>query len=49
MTIYGVGTATIEEYGYLSKAKLDTEFAHWHDQMLAWVSGFITLEMGTSG
>ena len=24
---------TIKEYGFLTKAELDTEFAHWHDQM----------------
>ena len=41
MTVYGTGTVTIKEYGYLSKAELDTEFAHWHDQMRGWVNGFI--------
>ena len=41
MTIYGTGTVTIKEYGFLTKAELDTEFAHWHDQMRGWVNGFI--------
>ena len=41
MTIYGTGTATIKEYGFLTKAELDTEFAHWHSQMRGWVNGFI--------
>lgn len=41
MTVYGTGTVTIKEYGFLSKAELDTEFAHWHSQMRGWINGFI--------
>jgi hypothetical protein len=41
MTIYGTGTVTIKEYGFLSKAELDAEFAHWHAQMRGWVNGFL--------
>ena len=46
MTIYGTGTVTIKEYGFLTKAELDTEFAHWHDQMRGWVNGFIRPKPG---
>jgi hypothetical protein len=46
MTIYGTGTVTIKEYGFLTKAELDTEFAHWHDQMRGWVNGFIRAYQG---
>jgi hypothetical protein len=48
MTIYGTGTVTIKEYGFLTKAELDTEFAHWHDQMRGWVNGFVP-KPGASG
>ncbi len=41
MTIYGTGDVTIKEYGFLTRAELDTEFAHWHDQMRGWINGFI--------
>jgi len=47
MTVYGTGTVTIKEYGYLSKAELDTEFAHWHGQMRGWVNGFIRAYQGS--
>ena len=46
MTIYGTGTTTIKEYGFLTKAELDTEFAHWHSQMRGWVNGFIRAYQG---
>ena len=46
MTIYGTGTVTIKEYGFLTKAELDTEFAHWHDQMRGWVNGFVPKQQG---
>jgi len=46
MTVYGTGTVTIREYGFLTKAELDTEFAHWHDQMRGWVNGFIRAQQG---
>jgi hypothetical protein len=41
MTVYGTGNVTIKEYGFLSKAELDTEFAHWRDQMRGWINGFL--------
>ena len=41
MTIYGTGNVTVKEYGFLDKAELDTEFAHWHSQMRGWINGFI--------
>ena len=41
MTIYGTGNVRIKEYGFLNKAELDTEFAHWHSQMRGWINGFI--------
>ena len=46
MTIYGTGNVTIKEYGFLTKAELDTEFAHWHDQMRGWINGFIRAQQG---
>ena len=46
MTIYGTGNVTIKEYGFLAKAELDTEFAHWHDQMRGWINGFIRAQQG---
>ena len=30
----------------ITKAELDTEFAHWHDQMRGWVNGFIRGQQG---
>jgi hypothetical protein len=47
MTIYGTGDVTVKEYGFLTKAELDTEFAHWHDQMRGWVNGFIRQQVGS--
>ena len=41
MTIYGTGTVTVKEYGFLTKDELDTEFAHWHSQMRGWINGFL--------
>ena len=41
MTIYGTGNVTVKEYGFLTKAELDTEFAHWHSQMRGWINGFL--------
>jgi hypothetical protein len=41
MTIYGPGYMILKEYGFLDKADLDREFAHWHRQMRGWVNGFI--------
>jgi hypothetical protein len=41
MTIYGTGSVTIKEYGFLTKAELDTEFALWRTQMRGWVNGFV--------
>jgi len=41
MTIYGTGNVTLKEYGFLSKAELDREFAHWHSQMRGWINGFL--------
>ena len=46
MTIYGTGTVTIKEYGFLTKAELDTEFAYWRGQMRGWVNGFIAPKPG---
>jgi len=46
MTIYGTGDVTIKEYGFLTRAELDTEFAHWHDQMRGWINGFIRAGQG---
>jgi hypothetical protein len=46
MTVYGTGTVTIKEYGFLTKAELDTEFAHWRTQMRGWVNGFIRAYSG---
>jgi len=46
MTIYGSGNVTIKEYGFLDKSELDTEFAHWHDQMRGWINGFIRAGQG---
>jgi hypothetical protein len=46
MTVYGTGNATIKEYGFLTKAELDTEFAHWRNQMRGWVNGFIRAQQG---
>jgi len=37
---------TIKDYGFLTKAELDTEFAHWHDQMRGWINGFIAHSRG---
>ena len=42
----GTGNVTIKEYGFLTKAELDTEFAHWHDQMRGWINGFIRAQQG---
>ena len=47
MTIYGTGTVTIKEYGFLTKAELDTEFAYWRSQMRGWVNGFISPKQGS--
>jgi len=49
MTIYGSGNVTIKEYGFLDKAELDTEFAHWHSQMRGWINGFIRPAQGGNG
>ena len=49
MTIYGTGDVTIKEYGFLTKAELDTEFAHWHSQMRGWINGFLRPAPGGNG
>lgn len=49
MTIYGTGNVTIKEYGFLDKAELDTEFAHWHSQMRGWINGFLRPAQGGNG
>ena len=46
MTIYGTGNVTIKEYGFLTQAELDTEFAYWRGQMRGWVNGFIRAQGG---
>ena len=47
MTIYGTGTVTVKEYGFLTKDELDTEFAHWHSQMRGWINGFLKPAQGS--
>jgi hypothetical protein len=41
LRVYSPGNLTLKEASFLSRDELDSEFAHWHSQMRAWVNGFI--------